>query len=133
MDHTLFVSHVQGAGGLTDDGGHRRQIEPRVALEAVVEALSLQLLHHDVGLAVLGGVEVDDLHDVGVPQSAGDPRLPVKAAEGDLVRGGLRDQQLDGEAALKALVRGLVDLAHAALPQQTLESVGVIEDRSDGV
>ena len=63
---------------------------------------------------LVDAVEVDDPHDVGVPEGGDRPRLLLEPAEQVGIGGHVGVQHLDGHGLFQARVRGLVHGGHAA-------------------
>ncbi len=132
VDDLLVVGHLERRRGLRDDGadlGAGQVVDP---LQARLEVLPFEQLHHDVGHAVGRGVEVNGLDDVGVPQAAGHLGLALEAPLGlGLAEGAVAQQHLDRKAPAEPGVGGLKDGAHAPLADQAFEPVGLLEGLSD--
>jgi hypothetical protein len=133
VDDAVGVGGGQRRGDGADDADRRREGQRGSAAEPRFEILTVEVLHHEVGAAVRGGVEVEELHDVRVPQLRHDFGLAAEAGERLVVRQQIGQQDLHREAAGEPDVRGLVDLTHAAEPDPAQQAVAVSEDRAGGL
>jgi hypothetical protein len=90
------------------------------AIEAALERLALEQLHHQVDLAVLGDVVVEDRHRVAMADLVGRVTLGEEAPAGLFVAGVLRVQHLDRRASAVAVGPG-VHRRHPADGDQRVE------------
>ncbi len=123
------VGVVEGLEHLGDDVQRERELQDDgVALAGADDAGQVppvDELHRQVEVVVLPA-QVEDLHDVGVLQRDGDPRLVQEHRHERRVRGQLGQDPLDDADALEAAdarEAGPVDLGHPADADQLLEPV----------
>ena len=86
-----------------------------LAFEPRGQALARQQLHHQVGLAGLGRIEVSHLHDVRMLQLRDDFSFAIKPRQRMGVFGQVLRQNLHCDASLQSHVLGFEHHAHAAL------------------
>ena len=98
----------------------------RLAMDTRLQALALQLLHHDEGMPVVILNFVDGA-DGGVVQQAGGARLTLEAFQGFAVSEQVIGKELDSHVATEPRVFGLVHHTHAAAAQLTQNAV--VRDR----
>ena len=80
-----------------------------------------------------GGLpEVEDAADVGVGDPPGQQHLALQAPDGLGVAGQIGGQRLQRHLLVQQLVLGLVDLAHAAAPDEAVDPVAVGDDAAGG-
>ena len=96
---------------------------PPSAADAVGQRLADELLHDEVGAAVVERAEVVHLADVRVADRAGGARLLVEAPHGVLLPRLGRVEHLDGDRAPDGQVLGLEDGAHPALAEHRAHDV----------
>ena len=101
-------------GGLHGDADRVCQWQTLLALEPRFEALSGQQLHHEVGLTLVGGVEIHHLYDARVIQRAREPRLAHEARGHLGVLAVQRPELLQRGVAIEVELAGEVDARHAA-------------------
>src|SRR5450631_1817273 len=82
-------------------------------MQTVVEALALQVFHHQKIDSVLMA-DVMQGTDVGMVQRRNHPRFAIETVLGLRVVGKMGRQNLDGNGAVKAGVAGTVDFSHSA-------------------
>src|SRR5260221_10521059 len=110
------MSRLQAIRDLDGEGEDRIDVE-RLATDALPERAAEEPLHFDEGLplevlnAVYGA-------DVGVVQGAGRAGFAPKTLQGLPIAGGRPGQELESHPAPELRVLGLVDDAHAALPER---------------
>ena len=80
------------------------------------QALALDELH-DEEMAAVGFFRVVRLDDAGMGELCQRLGLPLETGDGAGIVDAALGQHLDGDAAIKALVVGQIDLAHAALAE----------------
>jgi hypothetical protein len=106
------------------------QLEPvargELAPVAVVgDGLALDILHHEVGAAAVGGAGVEDLRDAGMVHQRQRLALGVEARDDRArVHALLDDLQRDAPPANGLGLLGLVDVAHAARADAPHQAVG---------
>ena len=118
---------------LDHDVGDLVEREAALARDAIGERRADELLHDEVGAAVVEQAEVVDLADVGVADRAGGARLLLEALHGDALLRLRRVEDLDRDEPAEAEVLGLVDRAHAALAEDALDDVAVADGPADEV
>src|SRR5262249_2669270 len=101
------------------------QAQPRL------EVLPLQIFEHHVRHAVLGDVEVEDLHDVLVTKRTCDLGLALETLVDLTISQDIRVKELDGVPPGNAQVRSLIDGAEPPLAEQTVEAIRPAEDGAD--
>jgi hypothetical protein len=135
------VERVEQLGHQADDGA---EVEALACLEAVLELLALDVLHHDVREIAFGG-EVVHLHDIGMVEPCHGAHFALEA-HGIGARGGFveraREDGLDRDPAVELGVVAVVHQAHRPLPEHALDLVAperfefvhpwMIQGRSDG-
>ena len=107
-----------------------RQAEPLAALDEALEGLPGDVLHDDVRPAVEGSVVVDR-DDIGVLKRAQPPGLSLEARERLRVADPVRGQHLEHNLAVGVGLARLVDHAHSASAEATLDQIAAGEDRAD--
>jgi len=125
VNNAFLVRGGQGGGDLDADlhrlGGGELAA---AAVEPLGQRRALQVLHDEEAGAVGEAAEVGDLHQAGVADQVGGPRLVEEAVDGLGAAAGLWVEDLDRDAALDDLVDGFVDGAHAARAKLTHDPVG---------
>ena len=124
------VSRGHGARDLPRHPQRRHHGERPVVVDRVAEGLAVQQLHDDVGSAIVGEAEVEDLDDPGVIDRGGGPRLGEEAIDEVGLRRHPRRHDLDRRAALDQQVFTDVHRAHAAGGDLARDAV-LTDDRSD--
>jgi hypothetical protein len=81
------------------------------------QALALEQLHHDVGAAITGAPEVDQLDHARVPDRCDRARLVEEPSLDRLVREVLGVEDLDGDLVAEHPVLPHVDGGHTSLPE----------------
>jgi len=134
VDDAVLVRGAQARGGLGRDARDppHWQALPLLA-EQVPEIVARQELHDDVDRAVLGRVQVEDLHDVVVADGRGRAGLALEALDLLGLDRGLGKQDLDGHLLLELDVLGLVDGAHPPPAQHRLDPVFPADHLSHGL
>ena len=121
VDDARLVGLLQPAPDLARDLEGAQEVE-LAALDEGLDGLALDELHRDE--EALGPlVHVVDLGDCGMGDRGRRARLLQEAALAVLVARPLGRQHLEGHQPAEAGVAGLVDDAHAALPEQLLDLV----------
>jgi len=96
---------------------HRQHRAARVIIiQQSLERGALDVLHDHIVLVALG-VEIEDLHDVGVMELGHGLRLTPKAAYEVGLVGEVGMQDFDSDPAVEVGVVAVVDLGHAAAAQ----------------
>src|SRR5690606_19235601 len=121
VDDALFVGLGEGGGGLTDEECGGLWIERRVARDATVEALPLEVLHDDEVNAFGGLTGVEDLNGVRMSELADGERFADEAFHDLAVAGEFWSEDLDGVGSPEPLLAGAIDVAHAPFGQQRLD------------
>jgi hypothetical protein len=122
------AQRVRGLQGRPDLQRHGQRVASteRALGEQGGQRSTVDQLHHQIGRAVVGASEVVHLHDVGVLQRAGRPRLlhepPVAVVLAGLV------EQLDRDGSSDAQLLGPVHRAHAAGAESGAEAVAGVEE-----
>ena len=129
MDDTLPMGFVQGASDLGRVSQRLVQGQ-RSSAEALGQGLALQVFHHQEQGALVPS-HVVQRADVRVIQPGDGARLAFETRRAVRVRPHLAAQHLDRDHAIQTAVARLVDLAHAAGPQEGEDLVGS-EPRADG-
>jgi hypothetical protein len=130
VDDAARVGERHRLTDLLEDGQEARQVGRGAGPlpEELGEGAALHQLHGEEGPAVVQPADLDDGHDAGVLQPAGDLRLLQEAALQVGAPTKLLAQHLDGQVAAQVGVGGAVDGAHAAaadlLVQLTPPGVG---------
>ena len=88
----------------------------------------VEVLHHEVGAAVLGRAEVGDVDDVRVPDARRGARLAPEPLDQVLLARVGRVQDLDRDALADLDVLAGVDGPHAALADLAQDAVAVLDD-----
>jgi hypothetical protein len=124
VDHAVAVGVVQPATRLPDDLQRLAHLQRPVVAQQLRAGGTVDQLHHDeVLVGPLVQAEVEYLNDVGVNQARRRQRLAPEAGDEVLVLGQVLGKQLDGHAALQALVERLLDGGHPADAQAPLQPV----------
>jgi len=132
MDDTGFVRVVERETELVQNIHCARFVEPSLASEAVAQALSGNELHREIQQPIFLADGVD-LHDVRMPQ-LGDAAGLLNEALAELDGAGhLWGDDLDGNRAIKRLVVREEYRAHAALSQQTIDTILVAEGNGEAL
>jgi len=120
----------QRRGHLLGDGADARHRHGPFGLHHFLEALPLEVLHHNKGTAVLGLIDVVHPHGVGVLQGARDDRLLREAPDEAGVVGKLGIDGFQGSHFAKVDMFGLEHRSHAALPDLRQDPVTSAHHRS---
>ena len=116
VDQAHIMGVMQPGGSLADDLTGQADRDRIALADELVEVGPVDVFHDQIMPALdLVGVEGGD--DVGVMQLGGGANLALEHLHGLGRLHELRRQHLDGHDALHRHVHGLVDPAHAALPQ----------------
>ena len=133
VDHARRVRRVQRAADLHADAHRAQRIDAPLVRQHVGEVDAVEVLHHEVGAAVLGRAEVGDVDDVGVADARGGARLAPEALDQVLLLRVDRVQDLDRDALADLDVLAGVDRAHAALADLAQDAVAVLDHPSDEI
>ena len=132
MNDALLVRGGEHVEQLLADLEHVRERKPSaLAYAPRLEELSLEQLHHEVGVAVLGRVVVEDAHDTGVVDLVRGVTLLEKTAARVGVARELGMEHLDGGAAPVVHVRGGVNGPDAAARDARVDTPAVAQDATD--
>jgi hypothetical protein len=109
--------------GLTDFQEQAKNLIARKMFGELVDGRAFHEFQRDVGEAVVVGAAIDQTGDVGMLQAGQKLALLLETAEGELAVQAIADD-FHGDALVEIVVaNGLVDVAHAALPQLTDDAV----------
>jgi hypothetical protein len=97
--------------------------------DAIGQLATLELLHREEG-HVVGLAEIEDVDDPGMPDVGGEPRFLHETSDGLGVGAKLFAQELDGDDATELEMASLVDPAHAAAAEHTLDAVSTGDERA---
>src|SRR5664279_1366509 len=100
MDDAGCMGSGQGGTCLVGDVQELRQGKTAPICQALLEGHPFQKLHEDVGRAVGGPPSVEDIDDVGMPDSTGSACFVKKPADQLGVSRKLRVQDFDGSSPL---------------------------------
>ena len=128
MNDSLVVDGLEAVGDLGGDatGAHRVHLSLG---DHRGQRRTAQKLHHDVGATVGQHAKVGQKHRVRVVDLRGQLRL---LEEPPLILLVLRNQQqLDGQQLFQRRVPRLIDHAHAALAEHTLDLVALADNFAD--
>src|SRR3954454_16600804 len=129
MDHPGVVDGLERGGQLGAERGDLRGRE-RSAAHQVRKRLSLDQLHHEERLLVVGA-DVVDGHQPGVVQAREDARLALVPLVQRLVTD-VGPGQLYGDLSGEELGGGAVDVTHAASAEPLTEAVTADQDARPG-
>ena len=113
----------QPATRLDDDVRGARHRQRPVPNQQTRQILAFEVLHHQVGRAVVGSAEIQRGADVLVLDAARGFGFVAEAGHGFRVLRQVGVQELDGEAAADDRVLRFIHLAHAALAQPPAQPV----------
>ena len=99
----------------------------RAVVEQIGERLALDVLHHEIGRALVDA-EVDQRHAVGVVQPRRRARLALEAIDDARLVGEHRVQELDDDGTPDADALAFVDDAHAAFGEQRQDAIAALQD-----
>ena len=123
MDDPRGVRHLHPAAGLRHQIGGAPDRQRPLASQERGQALADQVLHHDVGRAVLGDAEVDGGRHVLALESAGRLGLALKSRQDVAPLGEIATHELHREATPHDRVLRLVHDPHPPLSQQADDPV----------
>ena len=122
MDDPADVRHAQRASDVEPDPGRLRRTQPTQPPESGRQVLTLDELHDQERLAVVGaGLETG--HDVRVAQHRGGQRLAAEAHRDIGIGDDLATEQLDRHGAVELGVGGAMDRRHPADPDDLGEPI----------
>ena len=128
VNDTFCVRGGEGAANLARDADGERHTEPPHLLDERTELFPVEELRRDAGRAVARVEDVDHLDDVGVGDAARALRLALEPLDDFRVLRELGQEDLDRESSLlQAKMARLVDLAHAALPDEAHDLVALVQ------
>ena len=82
--HALLVSIIERGGECLEQARHLMRRDPFIArvqpAQVIGERGSLQIFHYNIWMPI-DGIEVEDLHDVGMPQARHHFYLSMKSFE----------------------------------------------------
>ncbi len=111
---------------------HRAEVEPIPHLQLFVQARAVQVLHHQVGLALRIDVEVEDRDDVRMAQLGAGAALAQEALAPHGRIGSGPPNDLDGDVVAKQRAVREIDLAHPAGGELAPNLVLPVEEGSFG-
>jgi hypothetical protein len=131
VDHAPRVGVPQALAQAVEDA-HDALDGHLMPPQHLAEGVALEVLHHQIAVAVLGATIVVDCDDVGVLELTGQGRLTEKARlEVDLVvTRQIGAQHLDRHLASDGLLGGPVDPAASPAPDQLVDAVAVREQQA---
>ena len=118
---------------LGDDPERLVHVEPANLLQSTGEVLAIKKLQDDVGLPVVGPVEVDGLDDVRVTELARDHSFLPEARHGLAGCGDVLVQELDRKAPSQTQMRRLEDRPHPPSSDEAFELVGATNHRTQEI
>ena len=130
MDDPRGVRDLHPAAGLRHQIGGATDRQWPLASQERGQTLADQVLHHDVGGAVLGDTEVDRGRHVLALQRPGRLGLPLEPGEDVPPLGEIAAHELHREAAPHDRVLRLVHDTHAPLSQQSTDPVLAADELS---
>jgi len=131
MHNPAFVSSLKGTAHLLQEHGHFPNREAAASCDPLGKVLALQEFEHHVRDTVLRVVEIEDLHDVLVPERTRYLCLPLEALKNLAVPHHLRIEEFHGKSPWHAEMRRLVNDPHAPLGNDALQTIGASEYRAD--
>jgi hypothetical protein len=127
VDDADRVRGAQGVRGLDHDAADLFGGQVAAALEALRDGLAVHVRHHEIDEPVGALADRVDRHDVRMRQARRRLRLAQEPQADLLPERELRRQDLDGHAALEALIVGVIHHAHPAAADLALEGVGLAQ------
>ncbi len=120
VDDAFAVGVVEAAQRVFQDAqdfGQRHTLAlDAVLVQAGAQGVAFEQFHDHVVDVVLD-IEVEDLHNGGMPQPGDGARLAPEAAQEFVLFYQVGTQHFDGHVAVKLRVAGAIDLRHAAAPE----------------
>jgi hypothetical protein len=127
MDDPADMRDAEGASHIEPDPGGMRRRESAAAFQPRREVLSVDQVHDQVRLAIVGAcVEAGD--DIRMPEDRRRERLTSEPIREVGVGRSLGSKQLDGDGTLQPEIHRLVDRRHPAPPDDPAELVAVADD-----
>jgi hypothetical protein len=137
VEDAATVTVGQRIQQLARPGQHLRLVQPAAAglLHPLFQALALDIVHHQE-LAGTRGKVIGDARQAGVAQ-VGQHRRFLRELLAELAHLGRRHarrrhQLLDGAGPAQGQIEGAVDGTHAALAEQRVDAVAVLQDLANG-
>ena len=127
MDDAGRVRGRQRPADLDGDLAGALGRQPPLVRQHVGQIDPVEVLHHEVGAAVLGRAEVGDVDDVRVADARGGARLAPEPLDQILLRRVGRVQDLDRDALADLDVLAGVDGPHAAFADLADHAVAVVD------
>ena len=135
VDHALLVGGADAGRDLAEDAErlfHRHGLAALdVAADDLVEALAVDVLHHQVEVRALHG-DGAQVHHVGVIDLRQGAALGEGAGPDVVAVGQLAAHRLDDDVEAGVDVAGQVDDAHAALAEDAEDGVLLVDERPRG-
>ena len=131
VDDAPLVYDRERGEELPRDPARARRLQRALAPKQLGQAPPAEVLHDQVGRAVLAEARVEDLHDVLVSDGRRGPRLALKAPHRVVVAHQLRMQALERDLAAGHQMLGGVDGAHPAFAEQRPHAVALSEHPAD--
>src|SRR5580765_2223209 len=134
MKDALLMSFVNGGANLFENVRDPVKRQTILFSEHVAERAAIQIFHDEVCNPVrasAGKTKVGNVDYVGMTQAAGGACFALEALDKFLVAHELRRNQFQGYVSFRAQVRGQINRAHAALTEQSLKAILIVENLSD--
>jgi len=130
VDDPADVCGVQRLGDLLDDADGRGRGERAGVVDPLGQRLPFEHLHHQIGVSLIGDVEVEHLHDMRMTQRRGDLRLLAEAGQhlSILLEATVKD--LDRDLSGEAGVIGQEDLSASTFRDGAHDAIRPLQDRS---
>jgi hypothetical protein len=129
MDDAEIVRELEGEAERRNDRLDVRQCEPSARGDFVPDGKPVQELHHQKGMVFVVDVEVEDRHDVRMPEPGAGAALAEKALAHAAVRMIAADH-LDRDLVAEERAFGTIHGPHAPFGKETENLVAIIEDLS---
>ena len=133
VDDAGGVRGGQRAADLDRDLAGPVRVEAALVRQHVGEIDPVEVLHDEVGAAVVGRAEVHHVDDVGMADARGGARLAPEPLDQLLLRRVVRVQDLDRDDLADLDVLGGVHGPHAALADLAQHAVAVVDHAADEV
>ena len=127
VNDALLVGCVQGQQRGLQDAAGGRQIDGPAPLELVAEALPLQVLHHEVGLPLLGDAEIHYVDDISMLDGRSGLGLSEKTLDDILSGRELGVEELDRHLLADGDVLTEVHRPHAPLSEQPVDLILTVQ------
>jgi hypothetical protein len=131
VDELAGVRAFQTNSGLAEQAHHAPRQDGAFALERGAQLLAVQVFHDQPERAVVGGLEVEHLHDVIVGQELADLELALEALDRDLITGHVGVKNLERHVAAHLHVERLVHTAHAAVGHHAAHLIAIAHELAD--